>query len=79
MALVDAIHKQTSMGRPVGGCLVARLMATMPDEDRATLEQAIAGDLTSNLIIRALRDEGYRVGRDSFYAHRRGNCPCAKQ
>lgn len=61
-------------------CPAERLLAGMPEAERASLEAALTGNRMSTLKIHAaLRLEGYHIGRDSLQSHRSQRCACHRE
>ena len=60
------------------GCAFARLLSIMEKEDKEYLEQAVANGVPTSLLVKALRAEGYKTSRDSFYTHFNKACVCGK-
>ena len=77
MSLAQALAAHTpNMRGPQ--CSVARLLESMPDDDREVTVAALADPNRWGhaALTRILRDEGYVVGRDSLSRHRKGDCAC---
>ena len=65
----------TNVGEPGPRCTVCVLLAELTDADRATLSDALAGDVyTSRQIADALTAEGHPVRNNTVARHRRGVC-----
>lgn len=59
-------------------CAYQTLYNNLPDNDKATLDKAWANDFPINLIVQALRKEGYKCSSDTIRLHRNGTCKCPK-
>jgi hypothetical protein len=59
-------------------CAYQITINTMPDKDRKALEEAWAKGYSANIIVKALRQEGYKATAESIRAHRSGVCKCPK-
>jgi len=62
--------------KPREGCPVARLTATMPIEDQKAFANALEKQMPISLLINAMRAEGYKISRDSLFAHIKQKCLC---
>lgn len=63
--------------RWVPTCTIAKLSASMPEDDLAAFAKALADEnVTASYLARAMRDEGYHVGDTTIRRHRRGDCRC---
>lgn len=59
-------------------CSYQMMLNSMPDKDRKTLDEAWAKGYSANIIVKALRAEGYKATAESIRTHRRGVCKCPK-
>jgi hypothetical protein len=59
-------------------CAYQMLINAMPDKDRKALEAAWEKGYSANIIVKALRQEGYKATAESIRAHRTGVCKCPK-
>lgn len=58
-------------------CATARMLESLPEDDRRDLEQAFADPtIASATIVRVLRNRGHQVGTNGLGDHRRGRCRC---
>ena len=58
-------------------CSAQRLLDSLPDEERATLEAVLADPAIATMRIhQALQAEGYKIGRPMLQDHRVGRCYC---
>lgn len=73
MGLKDALAAARTQQRN-RKCLTCRLLAVLDDDDRAALTEALASDMSSAAIARALLAEGHEVRDQSVSRHRRGAC-----
>lgn len=78
MALSDALSNETVTPRGPR-CSVGALMDTMTPADRAAFIAALAGDVPTSVIFRAVRSEypGRKTPQqETISRHRRGECRC---
>ena len=59
-------------------CSYQQTLNTMTEKDRKALEDAWEKGISANIIVKALRAEGYKATAESIRAHRRGVCRCPK-
>ena len=60
-------------------CPAQRLIDSLPDDERASLEAILADTAVATIRIHmALRAEGYRIGRPMLQDHRVGRCYCSR-
>lgn len=57
-------------------CLVGRFIATLDDEDRATITAMLARPRTGKIIHRVLTANGLTASASAVRIHRRGDCNC---
>lgn len=74
MALDKAIEKHVSKLEPT--CTVALLLEKLTITDQVTLKKALDGGIPTSAIVRAIRDEGYKMSENTMNAHRQGKCRC---
>jgi hypothetical protein len=48
-------------------------------EDQKTLDEAWEKNYPTNLIVQALRADGYKCSADTIRTHRYGTCRCPKE
>lgn len=61
-------------------CLLARKAAELSDEDRKTLEEALADPRWSTNALRiALNERGFAIGDTGLRAHRTKDCSCVRE
>ena len=65
-------------GKSLIFCSYQALYNNLPEKDKATLDKAWANNYPVNLIVQALRKEGYKCSADNIRAHRTGSCKCPK-
>ena len=88
MGLADHIQQEFHSS-PAGGCSVGRVRDSLNDEDKEALDYAVRliranqgrahnqySGTTANALHRALKSEGYDVGKDAVQAHAYGRCSC---
>lgn len=73
MSLKDAL-KSAQPGRHGPKCSVCRLLSELPLEDRVALQESLDTGLAESAIFRAIRAEGFYVGKGAIGRHRRGDC-----
>jgi hypothetical protein len=78
MALADKLEELANRPRKSNGCPYQYLYNNLPKEDQKALDAAWAKGIPTNLIVKALRQEGYKTSSDSIRAHRKGDCQCPK-
>ena len=78
MALADKLEELASRPRKSSGCPYMALYNRLPKEDQKALDKAWERNLPTNLIVKALRQEGHKTSSDSIRAHRKGDCQCPK-
>lgn len=59
-------------------CAYQTLYNSLSDADKATLDKAWANNYPMNLVVQALRKEGYKCSSDTIRIHRNGTCKCPK-
>ena len=88
MGLADHIQREFDSS-PTGKCTVGRIRASLNEEDREALDYAVRliranigrphnqyTGTTAASLFRALKSEGYEVGKDGVQAHVYGRCSC---
>lgn len=56
-------------------CTVCALIASVSDKEAAALKDALANpQVAGSKLSLVLRSNGYRIGKDSIWRHRRGEC-----
>jgi hypothetical protein len=79
MSLEKAIEEIASKQKGYSKfCAYQLVLNSMPDKDRKALDNAWDKGLSANIIVKALRAEGYKATAESIRAHRRGTCKCPK-
>lgn len=73
MALSDALTKRK---KPTRDCLWVALLETMSPEDTEAAAEHMDTGGPIDLLLQAIRDEGYHIGDSAAYRHRRGECSC---
>lgn len=59
-------------------CAYKMVLDSMPEKDIKSLEAAWERGLSANIIVKALRAEGYKTTPESIRHHRKGMCKCPK-
>jgi hypothetical protein len=59
-------------------CAYQMMLNSMPEKDRKALDEAWAKGYSANIIVKALRQEGYKATAESIRSHQRGMCRCPK-
>lgn len=79
MSLERALEELASKQKPFSQfCSYQMTINTMPDKDKKALEAAWEKGYSANIIVKALRAEGYKATAESIRAHKRGMCKCPK-
>jgi hypothetical protein len=52
---------------------------SLPETEKKAIDTAIAKGYSQNLIIKALRAEGYKCSADTMRSHFKGLCKCPKK
>jgi len=78
MALSEAIDMLRVLRTPNLRCPYKILYDSLLPEDKKAIDNAWEKGYSLNIIMRALRNEGYKTSNESLSAHRRGTCPCPK-
>jgi hypothetical protein len=78
MALADKLEELANRPRKSSGCAYRSLYNSLPKKDQEALDKAWEKGIPMNLIVKALRQEGYKTSSDSMRAHRKGDCQCPK-
>lgn len=72
MSLKEALKAASVF--PLRRCAVCTLLLELPGEDSEALQVALDSEMPHMAISRALRAEGYDIGRDRIATHRKGDC-----
>ena len=77
MKLTEALETQQ---RKVQGppCAIFVALAELDETDATALTTALASDMQSTMIARALASVGYPVASNTVGRHRRGDCSCGR-
>jgi hypothetical protein len=59
-------------------CAYQMLVDKLAEKDRAALEAAWERGMSANVIVKALRAEGYKTTAETIRSHRNGLCKCPK-
>lgn len=79
MSLEKAIEELASKQKAYSKhCAYQMLLNSMPEKDKKTLDDAWEKGLSANIIVKALRAEGYKTTPEAIRHHRRGLCKCPK-
>lgn len=79
MSLEKKLEELASQQKPYSKfCAYQMVLNTMPDKDLKALDDAWAKGLSANIIVKALRAEGYKTTPEAIRLHRRGMCKCPK-
>ena len=73
---LEAFNNETIKRRQ---CPYKTLLESMSKEDLQALQEAIDKGYSMNVILRALRAEGYKTSNEALSAHKKGRCSCAKK
>ena len=74
MTLADRYKKNTTSQI----CPYMITVNSMSAEDKKTLEEMWANEISQRTILRLLRAEGYKTSNEAIMAHRKGECKCPK-
>ena len=74
-ALEELASKQKAFSKY---CAYQMVLNSMPEKDKKTLDDAWEKGLSANIIVKALRAEGYKTTPEAIRHHRRGLCKCPK-
>ena len=77
MNLSEALETQTKkiQGPP---CAIGVALTELDAADAIALAQALASDMQSTMIARAMSSTGIRVAATTVGRHRRGDCACGR-
>lgn len=77
MNLSEALEAQTkkTQGPP---CAIGVALTELDAADAIALTQALASDMQSTMIARAMSSTGIRVASTTVGRHRRGDCACGR-
>ena len=79
MSLEKKLHELASKQRGFNEfCAYQVTLNSMSEKDRNALEEAWKKGYSANIIVKALRAEGYKATSESIRNHRRGVCRCPK-
>lgn len=59
-------------------CSYQVLYNSLSKEDQAALDKAWENNYPMNLVVQALRKDGYKCSADTIRLHRNGTCKCPK-
>jgi hypothetical protein len=76
MGLLDRFEEMIEAQRPVRVCAYMNMYESLSDKERQALDTAILKGYSQNLIIKALRAEGYKCSADTMRSHFKGFCKC---
>lgn len=76
MALADDLSGLTPSNQRGPHCTTGRIMAEMPDEDRAAVMDALARGVPATAVSDILRANGVTVAAQSLIRHTKGRCQC---
>jgi hypothetical protein len=79
MGLAERMEEIIKSQKPVGACSYQALYDSLAKPEQKTLDEAIKKNISQNVIIRALRAEGYKCSADTMRAHFKGQCKCPKE
>jgi len=79
MTLQKKLEELTAKQKPYSKfCAYQMVLNSMPEKDKKTLDEAWERGLSANIIVKALRAEGYKTTPEAIRYHRRGLCKCPK-
>ena len=80
MVIENRINElKISRQKPETFCAYQSLYDTLSKEDQKALDDAWAKGYSINLILTAIRSEGYKSSNESLRAHKNGACRCTKK
>ena len=72
------LKKRFEEQKEVKICGYQKMIDSMPEEDKKTLEQAWKTKVSQRTIVRVLRAEGYKTSNEAIMAHFGSYCKCVK-
>jgi len=75
MSLNDRLEKLES-SEASAGCPVSRIIAELDEVTAETFTRVLNSKVSTITIHRELRNEGFKIARDSLSNHRNGHCRC---
>ena len=79
MSLEKAIEELASQQKPYSKyCAWQMTINSLSEKDKKALDEAWAKGYSANIIVKALRAEGYKATAETIRAHKRGMCKCPK-
>jgi hypothetical protein len=79
MGLLDRFEEMLEAQKPTGVCSYMNLYKSLPDKEKQALDMAVLKGYSQNIIIKALRAEGYKCSADTMRSHFKGLCKCPKE
>lgn len=79
MGLSDRFEEMLEAQKPERVCSYMSMYESLPDKEKQALDTAISKGYSQNLIIKALRAEGYKCSADTMRSHFKGLCKCPKK
>jgi hypothetical protein len=79
MSLEKKLEELANSQKPYSKfCAYQMVLNSMPDKDKKVLDEAWSKGLSANIIVKALRAEGYKTTPEAIRLHRKGVCKCPK-
>lgn len=79
MGLKDKLEQIKPGANPLDGfCTVGKIIEQLPKEDGEALISALKSRASTRAIYRVLKDEGFKLERQTVTLHRKGFCRCAE-
>ena len=79
MSLEKKLEELASVQKPYSKfCAYQMIVNNMSEKDKKALDDAWSKGFSANIIVKALRAEGYKTTPESIRLHRRGMCKCPK-
>ena len=78
MSLANSIQEMIKVQQPKSMyCSYYSLYLSLTNEDKTALDSVI-NDYSSNVLASVLRQEGYKIGKETINAHKKKLCRCPK-
>ena len=76
MSLYDRLQTLETADPP-NLCGVARILGELDNDTASMLKKVLQSKVSTMTIHRELRQEGFKIARDSISNHRKGHCKCS--
>jgi hypothetical protein len=80
MSLSDRIEEMSkkSSKMPSPYCVYQSLYNRLPVADQKAIDEAVAKNFPTSLLVQAIRAEGHKTSSDAVRLHFKGQCKCQK-